>query len=222
MQAVTRITGPHHHFLGIQFSPCPTTALPVLERVSCDSIEAEIGAFDSHNTLWREVVDGVSEANDRLGTHYAVSKIRYCADDLLIPGVYRQLAQVLVEHVAQESEGSAGELSKAKFQEILKQLASIEIDRLGSQLSELNDRSFEAKASAALEKAKKFVFPRAVEELLAEFGASATIQNESGSRGRAAQVGKEGEWLGIGLGPGATDDPQPLMNESRRAINVDK
>lgn len=112
LQAVTRVTGPHHHFLGLQFSPCPTTALPVLERVSRDGAKAERETFDSGNILCRDVVDGVSEANNRLGTHYNVSKIRYCADDILIPGSYRQLAEALVEHVEQEKESPAVELSE--------------------------------------------------------------------------------------------------------------
>ena len=159
MQAVTRITGPHHHFLGIQFSPCPTTALPVLERVSCDSIAAESEAFDSQNILCREVADGVSEANNRLGTHYTLSKIRYCADDLLIPGVYRQLAQALVEHVAQEKENLAVELAE-------------KLDHRG--------------------------------------------------RVRRIEVDEDGVWAVGPEGSASAADPRSLMNESRRAINVDK
>jgi hypothetical protein len=84
---------------------------PVLERVSRDGIEVEREAFDARNILCREVVDGVSEANSRLGTDYSVSTIRYCADDLLIPGVYYQLAQALVEHIEQEKESPAEEIS---------------------------------------------------------------------------------------------------------------
>jgi len=159
MQAVTRITGPHHHFLGIQFSPGPTTALPVLERVSCDSIEAASEAFDSPKTLCREVVNGVSEANNRLGTHYAVSKIRYCADDLLIPGVYRQLAQALVEHVAQEKENPAVGLAE---------------------------------------------------------------KSDHRGRVRRIEVDEDGVWAVGPEGPASAADPRSLMNESRRAINVDK
>jgi hypothetical protein len=179
LEVVTRITGPHHHILGIELSPYPAPSSPILERVSFDRPEAELEAFDPQSGLCREVVDGVSEANDRLGTRFEVTKIRYCSDDVPIPGIYGRLAQALVEHVVQEQEGFAAKPSRVKFQEILKQLASIEIDRLGLRLSNVDDRSFEEKANAALEKAQKEVFPKAVEELLAELGSPPTAPDGS-------------------------------------------
>jgi len=78
LEVVTRITRPHHYFLGIGLSLDPAPGPPILERVSCDRPEAELEAFDPKSGLCREVVDGVSEANDRSGTHFGVTRIRYC------------------------------------------------------------------------------------------------------------------------------------------------
>ena len=77
LDVVTRITGPHHHFLGIQFSPWLATT-PVLEVVSRDGNAIELVAPGPGEACYREVVDGVSEANDRLGTNYSVQNPFLC------------------------------------------------------------------------------------------------------------------------------------------------
>lgn len=107
LEIVTRITGPHHHFLGLELSSGRAPGAPVLERVSGGAAEAEVEAFDLRDRLCREVVDGVAEANRDLGTRYRVIRIRYCAADPPIPGVYSRLARALVEHVVQERKSSA-------------------------------------------------------------------------------------------------------------------
>jgi hypothetical protein len=103
LEVVTRITGVHHHFLGLRFSQIPVPGTMVVERVSLENPEPEIEEFDSQKRLYREVMNGVSEANERLGTHFGVIKIRYCVDDPPIPGIYYRLARALVEHFSQEN-----------------------------------------------------------------------------------------------------------------------
>lgn len=121
LEVVTRTTGPHHHFLGIGLSQVPVSCTTVMERVSLENPEPEIEEFDSQKGLYREVMNGVSEANERLGTHFGVTKIRYCVDDPPIPGIYQRLAQALVEHVTQENESDATKPSEQKPLEMMKQ-----------------------------------------------------------------------------------------------------
>ena len=103
LEVVTRITGLHHHYLGLGFSQIPVPGTMVVERVSLENPEPEIEEFDSQKRLYREVMNGVSEANEHLGTHFEVCKIRYCANDPPMPGIYHRFARALVEHVSQEN-----------------------------------------------------------------------------------------------------------------------
>jgi hypothetical protein len=102
LEVVTRITGPTHHLLGMVLAPASIPGTPILERVSLAHPEAEAEPFDPERDLCREVLTAVRETNDRLGTHYGVARIRYCADDPPLPGVYHRLARALVEHVISE------------------------------------------------------------------------------------------------------------------------
>src|SRR5262245_2730564 len=106
LDVVTQITGPTHHFLGIAFSPVPAPEPPILERVSLDHPLPEVETFDPENDLCREVLEAVREVNDRLGTLLGVTRIRYCADDPPVVGMYRHLAQALVEHEISQQEVS--------------------------------------------------------------------------------------------------------------------
>lgn len=103
LEVVTRITGPTHHLLGMALTPTSIPATPILERVSLARPQAEVEPFDPERDLRREVLAGVQEANDRLGTHFRVTRIRYCADDPPLAGVYHRLAEALVEHVIADS-----------------------------------------------------------------------------------------------------------------------
>jgi hypothetical protein len=102
LEVVTRITGPTHHLLGMALTPASIPDTPIVEKVSLARPQAEVEPFDPERDLCREVLAGVQKANDRLGTHFAVTRIRYCADDPPIPGVYHRLAEALVEHVIAE------------------------------------------------------------------------------------------------------------------------
>jgi len=102
LDVVTRIIGPHHHFLAIQFLPSLAEDPPVLERVSEDGTSVSPMAGEAREALCREVLGGVAEANNRLGTNLGVGRIRVCGDDPRIPGVYGQLAEALVGHVVEQ------------------------------------------------------------------------------------------------------------------------
>jgi hypothetical protein len=99
LEVVTRITGPTHHLLGMALTSASTPETPILEKVSLARPQAEVEPFDPERDLCREVLAGVQEANERLGTRFGVTRIRYCADDPPVPGVYHRLAEALVEHV---------------------------------------------------------------------------------------------------------------------------
>ncbi len=80
LDVVTRIIGPTHNFLGIEFSEYPGEGrMPVLERWRSHD-EPKLEIVDPHSDLCREVMDGVATENDRLGTHVGVVRIR-CGPD---------------------------------------------------------------------------------------------------------------------------------------------
>ena len=106
LDVVTRISGPNHHFLGVGLSTREAPSTPVLERVALEIDDVTVEPSDAPNDLRREVMEAVSEANRRLGTDFKVTKIRYCADDASVPGIYGRLARYLVEHVAREQDAS--------------------------------------------------------------------------------------------------------------------
>lgn len=101
-EVVTRIIGPHHHFLGLALSTDAEPAAPIPERVALGNSEVVVEPTGVGDELRREVIEAVSEANRGLGTHFTVMKIRYCEDDAPVPGIHGRLAGALVEHVAQE------------------------------------------------------------------------------------------------------------------------
>lgn len=106
LDIVTRISGPSHHLLGLVLSPVFRSETPVVERVSFDHPEPEVEPFDPENNLCRDVLTAVEEANGRWGTHFGITTIRYCADDPPVAGIYRRLAQALIEHVISEQEAT--------------------------------------------------------------------------------------------------------------------
>jgi hypothetical protein len=107
LEVVTRITGPTHHLLGMALAPAPTSEAPILERVSLAHPQAEVEPIDPAREICREVLTAVQETNDRLGTSFGVARIRYCADDPPVAGIYGRLAHALIEHVFSEQEQEA-------------------------------------------------------------------------------------------------------------------
>ena len=107
LDIVTRVTGPTHHLLGMVLAPASTRETPILERVSIDHPQAEVEPFDPARELCREVLTAIQDANDRLGTHFGVTRIRYCVDDPPVAGIYGRLAHALVEHMFSGQEQEA-------------------------------------------------------------------------------------------------------------------
>jgi hypothetical protein len=93
---MTRITGPTHNLLGLVLVTAPHHGRPSVEVLG--NGEAQV-----RPEIVREVQNGIRKANAELGTHYAVSRIRYVASDTPSEGVYEMLAQALVRRVQEES-----------------------------------------------------------------------------------------------------------------------
>lgn len=98
---VIRIAGPSHNLLGIKLGERGASA-PIVERLSVSDEKPVINADD----VQRQVLEGVSEANALLGTDYQVTAIRFVTTDTPSPNIYRSLAKVVVEQLAQENSGN--------------------------------------------------------------------------------------------------------------------
>ncbi|AMV37513.1 hypothetical protein [Planctomyces sp. SH-PL62] len=96
LDVVTRITGPIHHFLGIEFGRGLAREARV-ERVDSEGAhhDVEVAGSTPPDSVRREV----ARANKRLGSKLGARVIRYCTDDPAIPGVYERLAEALAERV---------------------------------------------------------------------------------------------------------------------------
>jgi hypothetical protein len=99
--AVSRITGPRHNLLQVRLATESQLA-PVIECLppqgGCTHEpmnEAEIVA---------RVLEGVTEANAKLGCGYSVTHIRYVENDTKPEVVYAYMAFKLVEHLASGGE----------------------------------------------------------------------------------------------------------------------
>ena len=91
------ITGPKHVLLQLRLSN------ERLEVVPCDPLPA-IGNCRHRELdaglIVEAVANGVAEANQRIGSHFYPSHVRYVSNDSGPEGVYGVLAAALVEEVA--------------------------------------------------------------------------------------------------------------------------
>jgi hypothetical protein len=110
---VTRVTGPHHHYLGLVLRSDRGTALAEVEDLSASP---ETGSVDLARVerLRSEVSRGIAAANEQLGTNYQASRIRFCSADPSLKDVYRTLAKHLVQHVARSRDGDGGGLETSE------------------------------------------------------------------------------------------------------------
>lgn len=94
---VSRITGPRHNLLQIRIGT-ERQVTPVCERLP------PIGTCEHEPLIEQEliaqVIDGVSEANRRLGSNYSVTHLRYVANDTKPEAVYALLALKIIERYA--------------------------------------------------------------------------------------------------------------------------
>jgi hypothetical protein len=104
---VTRITGPHHHYLALQMQ---TDAEPSYVAVECYLADGLIGPAEPtrESEIRSEVSSGIDAANLRLATRFRASRIRFVASDPPLKGVYRIMSEGLVEHLGHVSGHVAG------------------------------------------------------------------------------------------------------------------
>lgn len=91
---VIRITGPEHNLLGVKLT---TSAYvdPIIEPLLIGTGKVLVSAEE----VKQQVLDGIADANERLGTNYHVSAIRFVASDTPSSVTYRRLASILVERI---------------------------------------------------------------------------------------------------------------------------
>lgn len=94
---VTRITGPSHNLLALEFCEPDRKSEIVVE--SLPSIGSEPPALLADD-LRRHVAQGVAEANREFGTNYLVKRIQFVPNDSPPPEIYRYLAHSIVERLA--------------------------------------------------------------------------------------------------------------------------
>ena len=91
---LTRITGPTHNLLGLGFGH-ESGGRIIIERLAGPS-----GPAIDEGLLEQAVLSGVEAANDALGTDYRPTRIQYVPSDTPDPGIYQNLARVIVERLA--------------------------------------------------------------------------------------------------------------------------
>jgi len=106
---ITRVTGPHHHYLGLVLRTDSGTALAEAEDLSPSPVNAPVD-WARVEQLRSEVSRGVGSANERLGTSYQASGIRFCSSDPPLKDVYRILTEELVQHVARSRDDNGAGL----------------------------------------------------------------------------------------------------------------
>jgi hypothetical protein len=94
---VSRITGPTHNLLGIEFGQDANSADTFVEilHVAGDS-ESRLSIDD----VRQKVLQGVKEANEQLGTSYVVTRMQFVSGDSPPADIYRLLARSIAERLA--------------------------------------------------------------------------------------------------------------------------
>lgn len=90
---LSRVTGPHHNYLGLSVTLHPTTRKPELEVL--DDGAGELLGTD----IVREVLAGVNETSARLHTRFFIEKIQYMSTDSPPVSIYRQLASEILQRI---------------------------------------------------------------------------------------------------------------------------
>ena len=99
-EVVTRITGPDHHFLGLRLTSTPGPPALMVEAIEMAPDAPYPLKIVESDRIIEEVNRGLDRANARLGTDFHLSGIRYCSSDRFVEGIYAEMAETLVEHVA--------------------------------------------------------------------------------------------------------------------------
>lgn len=93
---VSRITGPRHNLLQLRLCE-GRQKQPFCEKLpSANTCKHELLA---ESEVIASICAGVAEANQRLGTGYAVTHIRYIDSDTKPESIYGEMAIKLIEHI---------------------------------------------------------------------------------------------------------------------------
>ena len=94
--SVTRITGPSHNVLGIEFGAGIANS-----EIVVDELDKQGGPVRSlaREDVKRNVLLGISEANDQFGTAYVVKRIEFVPHDSPPVEIYRLLAKSIIERI---------------------------------------------------------------------------------------------------------------------------
>jgi hypothetical protein len=108
---VTRLTGPSHNLLGLEFGESPKSGvlvepLPPVGKGPNLLIAAEIQ---------RHVLEGINNANEQFGTNYIVKRIEFVPDDSPPAQTYELLAYSIVERLARNLPFQEGGRSHQQF-----------------------------------------------------------------------------------------------------------
>lgn len=108
--SVSRITGPKHNLLQVKLDQGPR-AVP-----RCDRLPA-IGSCRheplNESELISRILEGVSMANEELGTKYCVTHIRYIENDTKPEVVYGSMVLNLTRHLECGGEFNTGAVSSS-------------------------------------------------------------------------------------------------------------
>ncbi|GAB2554672.1 hypothetical protein [Rhodanobacter koreensis] len=93
---LSRITGPKHNFLGLQFADAPLIGEPVVERLSVSAAEKECL---SDSEIVEQVKLGLTEARSFCKGSYWLEKIQYVPSDSPPVEVYKELAMEIIRRI---------------------------------------------------------------------------------------------------------------------------
>ena len=96
MFKISRVTGPKHNFLGLQFGQAPVVGDPEVERLV-------VSAQEKEKLSDREVVDqvklGLAEALSFCKGNYWLEKIQYVPTDSPPAEIYKELAMEIIRRI---------------------------------------------------------------------------------------------------------------------------
>ena len=91
---ISLISGPKHYFLGLSFTD-KEEQVRMLAGESCTSCSNNLDPAE----IKEQVLKGIEEANQRLGTQYRINCIEYMLRDSGPVSVYAMLANCIVQHM---------------------------------------------------------------------------------------------------------------------------
>ncbi|HKQ39177.1 MAG TPA: hypothetical protein VJ063_13960 [Verrucomicrobiae bacterium] len=93
---VTRVTGPSHNFLGLEFTDVRTEELIIEPHPPIGPTPPIL----DHEKVKQQVLRGVDEGNVYFGTKYVVKRIEFVPNDSPPSEIYKLLAYSIVERLA--------------------------------------------------------------------------------------------------------------------------